>query len=326
MYFKIIKRFYSNDLHNYFSEFVWTRTDAKLPLSDFRWLNDSELESFDIQSIDLDGDDGFILECDLEYPESLHVPHHNLPLAPDYLEIDQDNLSDYAIRALKECDNKSTYKDSKLISHFHDRIKYGVHAKNLKLYLNLGMKLKKVHRILTFKQSNFIAPFIEKCTLARKNSKTKFAMDQYKKVANCVYGKTLQNVREYTKVQIHNTKNSAMSAVSKPTYKNFAIITPELVQTTHFYETIVHDKPTAIGFTILELSKLFMFDFYYNKMTKNQSFKIDLGMSDTDSFLFSVNNPKNFGIIWTNTWITVTIPKIIQNFQTKEKHNWDFQR
>lgn len=37
-----------------------------------------------------------------------------------------------------------------------------------------------------------------------------------------------------------------------------------------------------------------MFDFYYNKMTKNISCEFDLGMSDTDSLLFRVTKPKLF--------------------------------
>jgi hypothetical protein len=52
----------------------------------------------------------------------------------------------------------------------------------LKLYVDLGLKIEKISRILKFKQSNFIAPFIEKCTLSRQNSKTKFEMDQFKKL------------------------------------------------------------------------------------------------------------------------------------------------
>jgi len=119
-------------------------------------------------------------------------------------------------------------------------------------------------------------------------------MDQYKKVANCVYGKTLQNVRDYTKVLLHTKRKSAVNAVSQPTYKHHTIITPELIQTVHNTEFITHDKPTSIGFTILELSKFIMYDFYYNKLTTNKSFEVDLGMSDTDSFLFSVTNPENY--------------------------------
>jgi hypothetical protein len=110
--------------------------------------------------------------------------HNNLPLAPEILEVRNKNLSPYAKKALLLTDNKKRYKDVKLISSFHTRKNYVVHAKNLKLYKDLGLKITKISRILKFKQSNFIAPFIEKCTESRQNASTKFEMDQFKKLVS----------------------------------------------------------------------------------------------------------------------------------------------
>lgn len=123
-----------------------------------------------------------MVECDLKYPKKLHDLHQNLPLAPEVLEINFDSLSPYAKKALLESDGKQKYKDVKLMATFQERKNYITHSKNLKLYLDLGMKLKKIHRVLSFRQEKFIAPYIEKCTLARKNSKNKFQMDQFKKL------------------------------------------------------------------------------------------------------------------------------------------------
>jgi hypothetical protein len=67
---------------------------------------------------------------------------------------------------------------------FADRINYITHSKNLKLYLDLGMKLKKIHRILKFRQKHIIAPYIQKCTIARQKATSKFQMDQNKKTGN----------------------------------------------------------------------------------------------------------------------------------------------
>ena len=60
----------------------------KLPKSDYRWLSEIETSKFDIDSIDLDGDLGFIVQCDLIYPKKIHNNLHNcLTLAPECLEI-----------------------------------------------------------------------------------------------------------------------------------------------------------------------------------------------------------------------------------------------
>jgi len=68
-----------------------------------------------------------------------------------------------------------------------------------------------------------------------------------------VYGKTIQNVRDYIEVKLHTTAESALKAASNPTFKNYSIIDENLVQTNHFPVVIKHNTPIAIGVTILEL-------------------------------------------------------------------------
>jgi hypothetical protein len=63
----------------------------------------------------------------------------------------------------------------------------------------------------------------------------------------------MQNVRDYMIVKLHTTKKSAAKAIAQPTYKNHTILSENLVQTNHFTPSIVHDKPIAIGVSILEL-------------------------------------------------------------------------
>jgi len=159
----------------------------KLPISDFTWLTEEEISKFDILKTDLDGDIGYIIECDLHYPKKLHNKHSNLPLAPEVIEISYENLSPYAKKALLDSDDQKKYKDVKLTSTFHDRIDYVVHAKNLKLYLELGMKLINIKRILKFKQDTFISKYIQKCTNARKKAQTKFEISQFKKLVRIKY-------------------------------------------------------------------------------------------------------------------------------------------
>lgn len=225
---------------------------SKLPKSDFEWLSENEIENFDISKIDVEGEFGYFFDCDLHYPKKLHNKHNNLPLAPEVVEIQLEDLSPYAKKILFS-NNKKTYKEKKLVASFTDRINYGVHIKNLKLYLDLGMKLIKIHRILKFKQDNIIAPFIQKCTDARQASQTKFESDQFKKLSNTVFGKTMQNVRDYITVKLHTTEKSALKASSHPTYKSHVILNKNLVQTNHATTTIKHVQPIAIGVSILEL-------------------------------------------------------------------------
>jgi hypothetical protein len=267
---------------------------SKLPIRKFEWMDENEFSIIDWKNVDTESDEGYILEVDLKYPAKYHREHSNFPLAPENIIVDFDQLSPYMRDVLLEIENKNRYKDRKLVGTFFKRERYVTHFKNLKLYLQLGMKLTKIHRVIKFQQEAFIAPFIKKCTKLRQTSKTKFEQDQYKKVANCVYGKTIQNARNYIEVKLHRCKEYVQHYVSLPTFKSFSIIANDLVQTNHFPTRIKHHRPLFVGFTILELSKHFMFDFYYNTLTKNLPCELELGMSDTDSFLFKVSDSRKF--------------------------------
>jgi hypothetical protein len=263
---------------------------SKLPYNNFEWVDKEIISKINWLLVDTEDDFGYILEVDLEYPDNLHVLHDNFPLAPENIHINFNNLSPYAKKSLLACTNTKKYDDVKLSATFFTRQNYIVHFKNLKLYLELGMKLLHVHKAVKFFQKDFISPFIDLCTQKRQQSTTKFEQDQFKKLANSTFGKTIQNVRNYINVKLHTNATTLQKAIASHTFKNYVILEDNLVQTNHFLPVITHDKPLAVGFTILDLSKHFMFDFYYNKLTTNHDFSIDLGFSDTDSFLFKTND------------------------------------
>ena len=90
---------------------------------------------------------GYILEVDLEYPSELHDLHNDYPLASQKLEITQNILSNYCLSIA----NKYRIEIggvNKLVPNLGNKSKYDVHYRNFQLYLSLGMKLTKVHRIL----------------------------------------------------------------------------------------------------------------------------------------------------------------------------------
>lgn len=112
--------------------------------------------------------------------------------------------------------------------------------------------------------------------------------------SNSNYGKCLQSVRDYMTVKLHNKKESVLKAVSSHTYKNYSVIDENLVQTNHFLPIVKHTTPLAIGVTILELSKAEMIDLWYHKISNAPNCQIELGMTDTDSYLFKVSNKVAF--------------------------------
>ena len=83
-------------------------------------------------------------------------------------------------------DKCSTDYGEKLTLNLMNKSKYVLHYRNLQLYLSLGMRLTKVHRILRFRQAPWMAPYIQQNTEFRKNSTTDFEKDFYKLMNNAV--------------------------------------------------------------------------------------------------------------------------------------------
>ena len=126
-----------------------------LPYGGFRWLSKEEIKRFDLDSIPLNSKIGYILEVDLEYCWNLHNIHNDYPLCSGHIKVKYEMLSKYC----KDIDDKYNIKVGgarKLIPNLYDKIKYPVHYKNLIYYMSLAIKLVKIHRILSFKQNNWL--------------------------------------------------------------------------------------------------------------------------------------------------------------------------
>jgi hypothetical protein len=97
-----------------------------------------------------DQEKGYIFQVDLEYPKELHEKHNDYPLAVESLCVDETELSPYQ-NALKDKVPSSIGKVKKLIGTLKDKINYVIHYRNLQLYLSLGLKLKKITKLLSLR-------------------------------------------------------------------------------------------------------------------------------------------------------------------------------
>ena len=143
----------------------------------------------------------------------------------------------------------------KLIPNLKNKNKYSFHYRYLKLYLFLGMKLIKIHRILNFKQSNWMKKYIDFITEKRKNATNDFEKDFIKLMINSVYGKTMENLRQRIHVRLVNSKKDFLKYTSRTTYVTHKLFDEDYAAIHEIKPVLVLNKPIYVGFTVLDLSK-----------------------------------------------------------------------
>ena len=111
-------------------------------------MTEDEFDGLYVSNVSEHSDIGYTLEVNVEYPSELYDLHGDFPLCPEKLKVTDDMLSPYC-QQLKEDLGLKEPSIGKLIPNLHNKTRYILHYKNLKLYLVLGMKLTKIHRVLT---------------------------------------------------------------------------------------------------------------------------------------------------------------------------------
>ena len=96
----------------------------------------------------------------------------------------------------------ASYEVEKLVPNLRDKTRYVLHYRNLQLYLQLGIRLKKIPRALRFDQSPRMEFYNRKNTELRKQAKSTFEQDLYKLMNNSVFGKTMENLRKRIDVKL----------------------------------------------------------------------------------------------------------------------------
>ena len=79
-----------------------------------------------------------------------------------------------------------------------------------------------------------------------------------------VFGKTMENLRKRINVTLANNAKDYVRYVSKPNFVSQKIFSKNLVSIHEIKPVLTLNTPIYVGFSILDLSKLLMYDFHYN--------------------------------------------------------------
>ena len=238
----------------------------KLPVNGFKWVNDEINEEF-IKNYDENNDKRYILEVNVKYPKKLHDLHSDLPFLPKRMKID---------------------KCKKLVCNLRNEKKYVVHIKSLKQALNHGLKLNKIHRIIEFNQEVWLKPYIDMNTELRKGAENDFKKDFFKLMNNSVFGKTMKNIRKHRDIKLVTTDKKRSKLVSEPNYHTINYISKDLSIIEMNKTKVKMNKPIYLELSILDISKILMYEFWYDYMKPKYNDNVKLCYMDTDSFIMNI--------------------------------------
>ncbi|KAK9512311.1 hypothetical protein O3M35_000766 [Rhynocoris fuscipes] len=235
------------------------------PYSDFQWL---PVENFDLNSIFKDGEVGWTLNVDIDYPTHLHTLHNHFPFLPENIKINNNN---------------------KLGPHLDNRKNYIVHYTHIRQALRHGLILTKLNRILQFRQSCWLKPYIDLNTNLRTRAANDFERDLYKLYNNAVYGKTMENLRKRINLKLVSCPKKIEKLVARTEFTDRVIHAENLCAVHLAKRKILLNKPMYVGMSILDLSKVTMYSYHYEVMLPMFGHdRLTLAYIDTDSFIYKI--------------------------------------
>ena len=249
----------------------------KLPVNGFKWLdNDKTAEPSSlernlkhvinkefIKNYNENDKKGYILEVDVKYPKKLHDLHSDLPFLPERMEIN---------------------KCKKLVCNLYDKKKYVVHINSL----NPALKFKKIHRIIEFNQKAWLKPYIDMNTELRKLARNDFEKDLFKLMNNSVFGETKENIRKHREIKLVTMDKKRSKLVSEPNYHTINLISEDLSIIEMKKTKVKLNKPIYLGLSVLEISKILMYGFWYDYMKPKYNDNLRLCYMDMDSFIMNI--------------------------------------
>ena len=240
----------------------------KLPIKGFKWLDGIvRIDEEFIKEYNEINDKGYVIEADVDYPQELHDLHSDMPFLPERMVIN---------------------KTKKLVCNLHNKKNYVAHINVLKQALSHGLKLRKVHRVIKFEQEAWLEKYIDFNTDLRMKATNDFEEDFFKFMNNAVFGKTMENMHKHRDIKLVRTDNKRNKLVSEPNYHTRKLIDDNLAIIEMRKVKVKMNKPIYLGLSILELSKITMYEFWYDYVKVKYEDRARLCYMDTDSFVLNV--------------------------------------
>ena len=158
----------------------------------------------------------------------------------------------------------------------------------MKQALNHGLILNKVLRVIQFYQEAWLKPYIDMNTEFRKKAKNDFEKNLFKLMNNSVFGRTFMNVRKHRDIKLVTIDKRRNQLVSEPNYHTTKWFSEKLLAIEMKKTKVKMNKPVYLGLPILEISKILMYEFWYDYMKPKYGDNVKLCYMNTDSFIIHI--------------------------------------
>ena len=257
----------------------------KLAYKNFKW---EEIKNRGINYYleKCNGDIGMIFKVDLEYDDTTKFKLRKFPPMPLSRKINEEELSDYSKDFLNK-NNDKLGNVNKLILDLHDKKEYIVHYDILKYYISLGIKVSKIHSIISFNHKAWLKDYIDFNTNMRAKATNDFEKDFWKLMNNSFYGKTMENISNRCLVELVNNPQKLKRLASLDNFKDIIDFNNDFKAVLFNYKSMFFNKPIYLGMCVLDYSKLVMYKFYYDTIEKHFP-NNEVLYSDTDSMVLNI--------------------------------------
>lgn len=264
-----------------------------LPISEYAW---SSATLDEILATPDYAETGYRCEVDLHAPVELHDLLADLPPCPENAVFE---ASPHTIEHRERLGLKADTVP-KLIASLSDKKQYRLDYRLLKCCVELGMKVTKLHRVLQFKQTDYMRPYID-LTAALRAKASQIDSVLFKFMMNSPFGKTIEKVENRPKIKFCRTEAELAKCADKNTFARRSIISegPNGLVAAHVNATrVTANKPIIVGATILDQGRAHLYRFFYQLKAKFGN-RVRLLYTDTDSLYLLIESEDAYGELAT---------------------------
>ena len=264
----------------------------KLPARKYERLTDWEIESLSANNFEYFKnfqvpDTNLILQCDFDIPAELHEFWRDFPPGGVKSKIDIESLSTNQVKLIEaDSTGPNPLSTERLLFTLYPRRKFSVHADLLRFFVKHGCVLKKIWKGWKFREEAQMASYIRHHMDERAKETDEVRRQILKLSINMCYGQTIRKVWDDCQIKVATNPHDATKLLAHPRMSSLINLDDDLTIFSIKPPAVTLRMPYLVGFAILQLSKLHMYQLYFEEIVPlcRDRF-LSLSYADTDSML-----------------------------------------